>query len=155
MLCPTTTGYLEGSTRTVMVCKMSSLLYIDINSSSYQDILRRHSAWGLTQEVKDNECHYKVVHDRVSSRLTDKRRDLKVAVSSRLLKRYSYSNITTPRRSQALLVKLILRTQMVAVSMRQTSSHSQKTLQNSRVIRFSGHKILPLQCKCLLALLSW
>ncbi|KAI0093369.1 hypothetical protein BDY19DRAFT_990014 [Irpex rosettiformis] len=63
MLCPMTTGYLDDLVRTVM------------------GILRVNPAWGLTREVQDNECHSKVVHDRVSLRATEKRRSIKVMIA--------------------------------------------------------------------------
>ncbi|KAI0086225.1 hypothetical protein BDY19DRAFT_962061 [Irpex rosettiformis] len=63
MLCPTTTGYLEDLVRTVM------------------EILRLNPAWGLTRDIQDNECHSKVVHDRVSTRATEKRRAIKVMIA--------------------------------------------------------------------------
>ncbi|KAI0747424.1 hypothetical protein BC629DRAFT_1599344 [Irpex lacteus] len=66
MLCPTTRGYIVESHSAIM------------------GILIRHSTWGLTSEVKNNESDYKVVHGRVGGRLTDKRREFKSIIATSL-----------------------------------------------------------------------
>jgi len=57
--CPALTGYRDDATKLVI------------------EILERHPQWGLTPEVKETQAKFDVIVDRVQTRLTERRSDIK------------------------------------------------------------------------------